>query len=150
MNQEKVMKRRMVGAIILFSVTFIVLIIFIALYVDETHRVQETYRTQYNTNLKHASEAIDAYLKGEGDYDMRYTRIISDMSSANSFAFLIEDFKDEQKTINEINSALIKYPEQMKGNLEELKEALDDMAANVDRGYTRANKLIDSLDKKGN
>ncbi|MBQ8107286.1 MAG: hypothetical protein IJ129_00890 [Ruminococcus sp.] len=149
MDQTKVMKRRMVTAIILFSITFVAMLIFIGLYIDASRRVQETFRKQYSVSLEHTVEAIDAYLDGEGDHDMRYTRIISEMSCANSYAFLIKNFTSEQKTANEVYSALIKFPDQMKGNLEDLRGALKNMSKDLDKGYKKADEIIESLDLKG-
>ena len=114
------MKRRMIRAIILFVITFIALLVFIALYIDETKRVQETYRRQYHTNLTKVSEDIQSYINGEGDWDLRYVRIISDMSAADSFAFLLEMPEKQKRTVNEITTCIMKYPEQMKEKLEEL------------------------------
>ncbi len=149
MNQEKIMKRRMISAIVLFLITLVALLVFIALYVDEVSRVQETYRRQYRTGLIDVVEDIASYRNAEGDFDLRYRCIINDMSGANSFAFLIEDLDDEKKTINEVNTCLIKYPEQMSGKLEELEKALSDILDGLDKGYEEAQALVDSINKKG-
>ena len=68
------------------------------------------------------------------------------MSNASSYAFLIDDFNYEQKTINEVSTALIKYPEQMSTKPEELNTAVNDI---LDKGYNEARAIVDSLDKKG-
>ena len=85
------MKKRMIRAFALFGVTFVALLVFIGLYIDETRRVQETYRTQFNANLAHTADSVEAYLDGEGDWGLKYRRILSDMSSADSFAFLLKN-----------------------------------------------------------
>lgn len=149
MNQEKLMKRRMISAIIIAVITLIALFVFIGLYIDETRRVQDTYRSQFKINLDHVSEDIDSYLNAEGDLDMRYIRLVNDMSSVNSFAFLIDDFTEQQKAINQINTALIKYPEQMRTKIKELGEVIEDISNDLDKGYKNAFKLIDSIDKLG-
>ncbi len=149
MDQEKIMKRRMIRAIVLFIFTFIAMLVFIGLYIDETKRTQETYVAQYKDNLMHVSEDITSYLNNEGDLDMRYMRIVSDMSSANSFAFLVEDYEKEKVTINQLNACVIKYPEQTKQKLPELKTAIDDILANLDKGYKEADDFVSSIDKKG-
>lgn len=150
MNQEKIMKRKMVTAIILLVVTLIALVVFIALYIDETHRVQETYRKQYVTELKHASEEISFYLEPEGDHELIYRRVSSYVSSADSFAFLINDFSDRQKVINQLNTCLIKYPEQMQERMEEVKAAIDHIIEDLDKGYDELEEIIDGIDLKGN
>ncbi|MCR5143125.1 MAG: hypothetical protein K6C68_11490 [Ruminococcus sp.] len=149
MNQERIMKHRMVTAIIAWVVTFIIMLVFIGLYIDETHRVQETYRRQYLTEISHASKEIDSYIKNEGDLQLRYMRIVSYMSAANSYAFLINDNSDKQIIINELTTCLVKYPEQMHEKLEDTKTALDDIAANHDKGYKAAKEIVDSVDKLG-
>ncbi len=140
----------MVTAIIVTIITIIALVVFIGLYIDETKRVQETYRSRYTTELGHVSEEISFYLKAEGDHEFIYRRIIGYMSAANSFAFLIDDFSERQKTINELYSALIKYPEQMSGKLEDAKTALDHICEGLDKGYDELDELIGTLDLKGN
>ena len=143
------MKKRMIRAIILFSLTLIALLVFIALYVDETRRVQETYRTQYRTNLTKVLEDIESYQNSEGDFELRYARLISDMSAANAFIFLLNDYESQQKTINEVHTCILKYPEQMKEKLPELETAVQDILADLDQGYTEAAELVKSVDKQG-
>ena len=143
------MKRRMISAIILFIITFIALLVFIALYMDEVRRVQETYRNQYRTSLGDVVEDIRSYRNGEGDMELRYMRILSDMSGANSFVFLIDDLGDEKKVINEVNTCIMKYPEQMRSKLDELETALQDILDGLDKGYDEAKALVDSIDKQG-
>ena len=149
MNQEKLMKRRMISAIILFIITFVALLVFIALYMDEVRRVQETYKSQYRTCLGDVVEDIKSYKNGEGDKELRYRRILSDMSGANSFVFLIDDLEDEKKTVNEVTTCLMKYPEQMTKKLDELEKALQDILDGLDKGYEEAEALVDSIDKQG-
>ena len=152
MTQEKLMKDRMIRAIVLFGITLIALLVFIGLDIDETHRVQEQYRTQFRTYLVQTSESISSYLDNEGDLPLRYRRILSDFSSANSFGFLLESLTEDQKrSINELQACLMKYPEQMqdKKRLEAMKTAVDDMGNNLDKGFTEAGAVVDSVDKKG-
>jgi len=149
LNQEKLIKRRMISAIILFIITSIALLVFIALYMDEVRRVQETYRNQYRTSLGDVVEDIRSYRNGEGDMELRYMRILSDMSGANSFVFLIDDLGDEKKVINEVNTCIMKYPEQMKKKLDELETALQDILDELGKGYDEAKALVDSIDKQG-
>lgn len=152
MTQEELMKYRMIRARVLFGITLVSLLIFIGLYVDETHRVQETYRTQFNTYLSNTSASIDSYLDAEGDFPLRYRLILSDMSNANTFAFLINDLTEEQKkTINELYTCVLKYPEQMQEpeRLDALKTATTDMSQNLDKGFDEAEELVASIDKKG-
>ena len=152
MTQEKLMKGRMIRARVLFVITLAALLVFIGLYIDETHRVQETYRAQFNTCLEHTSFSIDSYLAAEGDLPLRYRQILSDLSNANSFAFLITEMTEDQKrSVNELYTCLLKYPEQMQEpeRLGDLKEAVDDMSQNLDKGFDEAQALVDTIDKKG-
>jgi len=152
MNQEYIMKRKMHRAVIFSVIVTLALIIFIALYIDETRRVQKTYREQFLANLAHTSDSIESYLDGEGDWGLKYRRILSDMSSANSFAFLLDQLSEQQKiTVNELNTILLKYPEQMqeKDRLEALHDITEDLQANLDKGFQEAEELISTIDKKG-
>ena len=149
MNQEKLMKRRMISAIILFLITFVALLVFIALYMDEVKRVQETYKRQYRTGLEDVVTDIESYRNAEGDKELRYRHILSDMSGANAFAFLIDDLDDEKKTMNEVGVCLLKYPEQMSGKLDELETAVQDILDDLDKGYEEAQALVDSINKQG-
>ncbi len=146
------MKKRMIRAFALFGVTFVTLLVFIGLYIDETRRVQETYRTQFISNLSHTSKSIEDYLDAEGDFELKYRRILSDMSSADSFAFLLDNLTEQQKiTVNQLHSCLLKYPEQMKEQerLEALQQAVTDLQSNLDKGFEEADALIATIDLKG-
>lgn len=152
MTQERLMKRRMTRAIVLFAITLAALIIFIALYIDQSNRVQETYRKEYNSYLEKASYAIDSYLNAEGDLPLRYRRLLSEVSSADAFAFVMTGLTDEQKiAINGIHACLLKFPEQMqeKKRLEDMRTAFIDMSQNLDKGYDEAAAIVDAVDKKG-
>lgn len=152
MTQEKLMKDRLARTIIMLVITIVALAVFIGLYIDETHRVQETYRTQFNSYLVKCSESINSHLNSEGDLPLRYRRILADYSSANSFAFLMTNLTDEQKrTLNELHTCLLKYPEQMqeREKLEALKTAINDISQSLDKGFDEAAEIVNSIDKKG-
>ena len=142
----------MVIAITLMLIALIAMLVFMGLFVNETRRVQETYRTQFNAQLGDTIQAVDSYLDNENDMDFRYRRILSDMAGADSFAFLLENLTEEQKiTVNELLSAMIKYPVQMKEKtrLQEVRQALSDMQENLDKGFEEAKAVVDAIDKKG-
>lgn len=146
------MKRKMIRAIIFSVITSVALAVFIGLYVDECNRVQETYRTQFNANLAHTIDSVESYQDAEGDLDARYRRILSDMSSADSFAFLLKNLTEEQKiAVNELHTCLLKYPEQMQEpeRMEALRQTLVDLHENLDKGFDEAKALVDGIDKKG-
>ncbi len=152
MTQEHMMKKRMQRSRVLFSITFIALLVFIGLYIDETRRVQETYRAQFIANLAHTADSVDSYLNAEGDWPLKYRRILSDMSSADSFAFLLKNLTEDQKVIvNEMHTCLLKYPEQMqeRERLEAFGQAVKDLQSNLDVGFEEAEELISTIDKKG-
>ena len=146
------MKKKMHRAVTWSTIVTIALVIFIGLYVDETRRVQETYREQFNANLAHTADSIDSYIHAEGDFELKYRRIISDMSSADSFAFLLKHLSEEQKiTVNELHTCLLKYPEQMKDpqRMEALFHTINDLQSNLDQGFQEAKEIVDSIDRKG-
>lgn len=149
LGQEFIMKRKMVGAIVALIFTLAVLAVFIALYIDETHRVQDTYYAQFHKCLETTIADIESYNGAEADFEFRYRRVVADMSSVNSFSFLLNGNEEHKKTVNELYTAFLKYPEQMSSKMEEAKTALEDMHANLDKGYDEADELIKSLDLKG-
>ena len=91
LGQEFIMKKKMIAAIFALLITLSALAVFIALYVDERKRVQQTYYEQYLKCVETTIQDIDSYNNAEGDLEFRYRRIVADMSSVNSFAFLIDD-----------------------------------------------------------
>ena len=146
------MKKKMHRAVWFAAITFIALLIFIGLYIDETRRVQETYREQFNACLAHTADSVESYLDAEGDWELRYRRILSDISSADSFAFLLDNLTEEQKiAVNELHAVVLKYPEQMKEQerLEALLQTVNDLQENLDKGFQEAEELVSKIDKKG-
>ena len=148
-GQEYIMKKKMIAAIILMIIAIIALAVFIALYIDETRKVQETYRIQYHKCIEIAIGDIDSYNNAEGDYEFRYRRITADMNSVSSFSFLLDETEEHKKTINELYTVFLKYPEQMSTKLDEARQALADIDANLDKGYEEADALIASIYLKG-
>ncbi|MBR2523565.1 MAG: hypothetical protein IKE53_03905 [Clostridiales bacterium] len=149
MGQEYIMQKKMIRAIIALVISLIALAVFVALYIDESRRVQETYRMQYLKCVEIVISDIESYNNAEGDYDFRYRRIVADMNSVSSFAFLLKDFDEEKITINELYTVFLKYPEQMSSKLDEAHQALSDIYANLDKGYDEANALVESIELKG-
>ena len=146
------MKKKMQRAVWLAVICFLALLVFIGLYIDETRRVQETYRQQFNACLAHTADSVESYLDAEGDWELRYRRILSDISSADSFAFLLDNLTEEQKiAVNELHTVVLKYPEQMKEQerLEALLQTVNDLQENLDKGFQEAEELVSKIDKKG-
>ncbi|MCR4840832.1 MAG: hypothetical protein K5848_04730 [Lachnospiraceae bacterium] len=149
-GQEFIMKRKMIRAIIIAIITTLALIIFVALYIDATKTIQQTYRSQYKTCIDTVIEDITYYENADGNLDFKYRRLVADMNSVVSFAFLQENFEKEQKSINELYTVFLKYPEQMKEKMAEAKQALTDINAGMSKGYDEADALVDSINLKGN
>ena len=150
-GQEYLMHRKMWRAIVMSIVTGIALIVFIALYVNEAQRVQQTYREQYRKALEQTVADIEGYQNAEGDYEFRYRLILSDVATANSFAFLLKDFTEEQKITNAWYSACVRYPQQMQEpeRMEDTRQAVVDILDNLDKGYEELDTVIDGLNLKG-
>lgn len=152
MTQEKLMKKRMIRAIVLLVIALIALMTFIGLYIDQKQRVQETYRIQFHAYLEKASAAIDSYLDAEGDLPLRYRRILSEVSSADAFAFIMTGLTEDQKrAFNQLHACLLKYPEQMqeKKRLEDMRTSINDIHDDLDKGFIEASAIVASIDKKG-
>ena len=150
MNQEKIMKAKMITAIIIAAASLIAAFIFAGLYSDQKKQNHLDHIDQYEKNLAQAADEIDNYLEKQTDYDLHYNMVLSDLGAARSMIFLISDYTEEQKTINEIHYCFVKYPEQMKDRLKESSEAFRDIAGHLDKGYDEVSEIINSIDKLGN
>ena len=143
------MKRKMISAIIWAIILLIALLVFIGLYVDKSAEAQKTYREKYKQSLADATEELDTYFSRKIDYDLHYNMDISDLGSARSFVFLIDDYSERQKAINELHYCFVKYPKQMKTRLEAVNQGLKDIVDNLDKGYDEIREVVDSIEKKG-
>ena len=144
------MKAKLVTTIMLLIATLTALLIFIGLYVDERHKTGKAYRDHYMAEMQHLSGEIDGYLKADGGHDTRYYMIVGYSSCAASYAFMMDNFEEQQKAVNQLYTCLVKYPEQMHERLEDVKTAVDHILQNLDKGYDELRELIESIDKKGN
>lgn len=139
----------MVCAIVMFFAALAAAAVMLFLYIDKAKEVQETYKSKYQQNLEYTVEEIEEYLSTGKDFNLHYNMVVSDLGAARNMVFLIDDYTDEQKTINELHYCYVKYPEQMKDKLEDTKNALSDILDNLDKGYTEADEIVDSIDKLG-
>ena len=151
MTQETLIRQRLVSRTILLSIAVIALLVFIGLYADEKRHIQESYQNRYEANLELVQEDILSYLDAEADHDMRYTRLLMDMSTAKEFAFLINDFSDKQIIVNGMYTILLKYPEQMQEEerMKDMYTAVGDILRHIDKGYEEAQALVNDVDKLG-
>lgn len=148
-GQEYLMKRKMVRAVIISIITLVALAVFIALYLDEKKKVQQTYHDQYEKTLKTVLTDIQGYEKAEGDLEFRYRRIVADMNTAASFLFLMDDHVEEKKTMQECYTVLLRYPVQSRELLEKIEEAINHVLEGMDKGYEEVEAIVESIDKKG-
>lgn len=149
MGQEYLMKRKAVRAVVLSVLTTLALIVFVALYLDECKKVQESYRGQYTIMLRQVVEDIESYQNAEGDLDFRYRRLTADMNTAASFLFLVDEMENEKKAVQELYTIMLRYPVQTADGLEEIKTALNDILASLDKGYDEVRSFVEGIDKKG-
>ena len=140
----------MITAIIIAAASLIAAFIFAGLYSDQKKQNRLDHIDQYEKNLAQAADEIDNYLEKQTDYDLHYNMVLSDLGAARSMIFLISDYTEEQKTINEIHYCFVKYPEQMKDRLKESSEAFRDIAGHLDKGCDEVSEIINSIDKLGN
>lgn len=150
MNQEKIMKAKMITAILIAIVSLTAVFIFAGLYFDQCQKNRLAYIEQYEKNIAQAAEEIDMYLEKQTDYDLHYSMVISDLGAARATIFLVDDYTEKQKLINEIHYCFVKYPEQMRDKLDESAQAFHDIADHLDKGYDEVQAIIDSMDKLGN
>lgn len=155
MNQEKIMKRRMISAIVFAFISLTALFVFVGLYSEEKSKIQIKYREQYIENLLEAHNELDTYLQKNTDYELHYNMVLSDLGAARSFIFLMNNKDDKmniaekQKTINEFHYCFVKYPEQMSKKLKDADTAIFDIAYGLDKGYDEAQAVVDSINKLG-
>lgn len=149
MNQERIMKAKMVTAIFISIAAIVAAFVFAGLYFDQCRMNRLEYINQYEKNILLAAEEIDKYNEKQTDYDLHYNMALSDLGAARSIIFLIDDYTEKQKIINELHYCFVKYPNQMREKLDESAEALHDIADHLDKGYDEAKHIVDSINKKG-
>ncbi len=149
LGQDYIMKNKMVTAIVISLLLAVGLVVFIALYVEETQKIQATYRQMYQNSITAVLDDIDSYQNADGDLDLRYRMLVADMSNMNSYAFLIDDFTDEQKSVNGLYTVIIKYPQQTAKRMDEITTVLEEVMDGLDKGYEDMDAFIESIDLKG-
>ena len=151
MNQDKIMKRKMMIAIIVCILSLIGLFVFAGLYSNEKKNTQRTYYNIYIKNMEEACDEVSTYLQNGKDLEMHYNVLLSDVGTARNMIFELENISEEkQKQVNTFYYCLVKYPTQMQARLDEIYTALDDVSANLDKGYDELAQITDSLDLLGN
>ena len=149
MNQEKIMKAKMVTAIFIALAAVVAVFVFAGLYFDQCRMNRLEYIEQYEKNILLAAEEIDKYNEKQTDYDLHYNMVLSDLGAARSIVFLIDDYTEKQKIINELHYCFVKYPNQMREKLDDSAKALHDIADHLDKGYDEAKEIVDSINKLG-
>lgn len=143
------MKAKMITAIVVAVVSIIAVLVFAGLYFDQCQKNRLDYIYRYEESILNAAEEIDKYNEKMTDYDLHYNMILSELGAARTIVFLVDDYTDKQKAINEIHCCFVKYPEQMKDKLDESAQAFHDIASHLDKGYEELQEIIDSVDKLG-
>lgn len=149
MNQEKIMKAKMVTAIFIALAAVVAVFVFAGLYFDQRRINRLEYIDQYENNILLAAQEIDKYNEKQTDYDLHYNMVLSDLGAARSIVFLIDDYTEKQKIINELHYCFVKYPNQMREKLDDSSKALHDIADHLDKGYDEAKEIVDSINKLG-
>ena len=149
MNQEKIMKAKMVTAIFIALAAVVAVFVFAGLYFDQRRMNRLEYIDQYENNILLAAEEIDKYNEKQTDYDLHYNMVLSDLGAARSIVFLIDDYTEKQKIINELHYCFVKYPNQLREKLDDCSKALHDIADHLDKGYDEAKEIVDSINKLG-
>ena len=138
MNQEKIMKAKMVTAIFIALAAVVAVFVFAGLYFDQRRINRLEYIDQYENNILLAAQEIDKYNEKQTDYDLHYNMVLSDLGAARSIIFLIDDYTEKQKIINELHYCFVKYPNQMREKLDDSSKALHDIADHLDKCYDEA------------
>lgn len=143
------MKAKMITAIFVAIASIIAIFVFAGLYFDQLQKNRLEYIGQFESSISDAAEEIDKYLGTGADYELHYNMIISNLGAARNMIFLVDDYTEKQKVINEIHFCFIKYPEQMKDKLPEVSEAFHNIADHLDKGYDELKLITESVDKLG-
>lgn len=143
------MKAKMITAIFVAIASIIAIFVFAGLYFDQLQKNRLEYIGQFESSISDAAEEIDKYLGTDADYELHYNMIISNLGAARNMIFLVDDYTEKQKVINEIHFCFIKYPEQMKDKLPEVSEAFHNIADHLDKGYDELKLITESVDKLG-
>ena len=149
MNQEKIMKAKMVTAIFIALAAVVAVFVFAGLYFDQRRMNRLEYIDQYENNILLAAEEIDKYNEKQTDYDLHYNMVLYDLGAARAIIFLIDDYTEKQKIINELHYCFVKYPNQMREKLDDSSKALHDIVDHLDKGYDEAKEIVDSINKLG-
>ena len=67
-----------------------------------------------------------------------------------SFSFLMDSQLDVHKSINELYTVFLMYPEQMDKRMAEIRKILEDINTAENDAYDKLQEFIESIDKKGN
>ena len=124
MNQENIMKAKMITAIVIAILSLFAIFVFARLYFDQRQNNRLEYIAQFEESISQAAEEIDKYIEKKTDYDLHYNMVISDLGAARAMIFMVDDYTEKQKVINEIHYCFIKYPEQMKEKLPDRKSVV--------------------------
>ncbi|MGN1421926.1 MAG: hypothetical protein ACI4XA_00980 [Oscillospiraceae bacterium] len=149
MNQEKIMKARMVTAIIIAIAAAVAAFIFAGLYFDQREENRLVHIEQYEKSISQAADEIDTYLEKQTDAELHYNMVISQLGAARAMIFLVDDYTENQKLVNEIHYCFVKYPVQMSERLAESAQAFHDIADHLDKGYDELREIIGSVDRLG-
>ena len=82
MNQEKIMKAKMVTAIFIALAAVVAVFVFAGLYFDQRRINRLEYIDQYENNILLAAQEIDKYNEKQTDYDLHYNMVLSDLGAA--------------------------------------------------------------------
>lgn len=150
MNQEKIMKAKMITAILIAIMSLFAIFVFARLYFDQLQKNRLEYIGQFEKSISQAAEEIDKYTEKKTDYDIHYNMVISDLGAARAMIFMVDDYTEKQKVINEIHYCFVKYPQQMKEKLTDASQAFHNIADHIDSGYDELRLITESVNKLGN
>lgn len=144
------MKAKMITAILIAIMSLFAIFVFARLYFDQLQKNRLEYIGQFEKSISQAAEEIDKYTEKKTDYDIHYNMVISDLGAARAMIFMVDDYTEKQKVINEIHYCFVKYPQQMKEKLTDASQAFHNIADHIDSGYDELRLITESVNKLGN
>lgn len=136
------------------------MLIFLCLYVYQLGMEKRTYKMIYHDAAARSSTLLTEVLEDPFDYDTKYREITAELGIMCQMAYRFDAEDEQQKAVNELYSAFIKLPNQVKLHQEgirdlllvvkdeqEIKETPEKQEAS-DNVYKDLRALIEAFDKQ--
>ncbi len=144
------MKRRWEITLVLVGILVIGLLLFIKLYVDETHETLRQYNTVFTKNITDAQDILKDYSEETFDAETKYATASTQIGIAREMLFLADAQEERQVSMNELYYAFVKYPQQMPEYCPQVAQAFEQInSGQEEQGYEAIDNVVAHIDKLG-